>query len=211
MVLTRLYAITGMLCRILLVVLAILIGLYPAFYFIRDKFGFLGSKSQTLWSSITWSTAFYIHIIAGGLALLIGWIQFSRKVRQQRLQMHRNMGKLYVLLVWCSSVAGIYLGFYADGGIVAALGFICLGFVWFISTSIGYASIRKGQVIRHRQMMLYSYAACLAAVTLRLWLPALIPVFNDFTEAYRTVAWLSWVPNILVAYFLGRRMKKQAA
>jgi len=118
------------------------------------------------------------------------------------------MGKLYVLLVGCSAAAAVYLGFYADGGIAAALGFICLGLVWFSTTFIGYTSIRKGRVRRHRQMMFYSYAACLAAVTLRLWLPFLVSVFNDFTQAYNMVAWLCWVPNIIVAYFLGRRLKE---
>ncbi|GAB4428835.1 MAG: hypothetical protein OHK0039_47410 [Bacteroidia bacterium] len=44
-----------------------------------------------------------------------------------------------------------------------------------------------------------SYAACFAAVTLRLWLPILTALLGDFLPAYRIVAWLCWVPNLLVA------------
>ena len=52
--------------------------------------------------------------------------------------------------------------------------------------------------------MIYSYAACFAAVTLRLWLPLLVFLFGDFIKAYVLVSWLCWVPNIIVAYFIQR-------
>lgn len=55
--------------------------------------------------------------------------------------------------------------------------------------------------------MIYSYAACFAAVTLRIWLPLLTAAFlGDFIKAYTIVAWLCWVPNIIVAYFIVRRL-----
>jgi len=53
--------------------------------------------------------------------------------------------------------------------------------------------------------MIYSYAECFAAVTLRIWLPLLTLVLGEFLTAYRIVAWLCWVPNILFAYIWGRR------
>ena len=44
------------------------------------------------------------------------------------------------------------------------------------------------------------------AVTLRLWLPLLIAAHGgEFTPAYRWVAWLSWVPNLLWAEWIIRR------
>lgn len=46
--------------------------------------------------------------------------------------------------------------------------------------------------------MLYSYAACFGALTLRILLPMLIILFQDYIAAYRLVAWLCWVPNLLV-------------
>ncbi len=51
-------------------------------------------------------------------------------------------------------------------------------------------------------MMIYSYAACFAAVTLRLWLPMLTALFHDFKTAYRIVAWLCWLPNLAVARYI---------
>ena len=67
-------------------------------------------------------------------------------------------------------------------------------------------SIKEGNIKRHQKFMIYSYAACFAAVTLRIWLPALIAIYQDFIPAYRIVAWLCWVPNIMVAYFIVKRL-----
>jgi len=39
------------------------------------------------------------------------------------------------------------------------------------------------------------------AVTLRLWLPLLTIALGAFIPAYRIVAWLCWVPNMVFAYF----------
>jgi hypothetical protein len=55
--------------------------------------------------------------------------------------------------------------------------------------------------------MIYSYAACLAAVTLRLWLPVLSMTFQHFVTAYTIVAWLCWVPNIIVASIIASRIE----
>ncbi len=186
--------------RILLALSAILIGLYPAIYFIIDRnFGLLNSKPKELLSSIFWNVGFYTHIIAGGLALLIGWMQFNTRLRNKNLQLHRQVGKVYVVAVLLSAPAGFYIAFFATGGLVASTGFICLAVIWFYTTYRAYASIKNKQVVQHQKMMIYSYAACFAAVTLRIWLPLLSAMLGNFTKAYLIVAWLSWVPNLIVA------------
>jgi len=53
--------------------------------------------------------------------------------------------------------------------------------------------------------MVRSYALIFAAVTLRIELPLLTAAFHDFTPAYLVVAWLSWVPNLLVVEWYLRR------
>jgi len=86
-----------------MVVLAILIGLYPSIYFLIDRnFGLLSSKSNEILTSTIWNIAFYIHIILGGLALLIGWLQFNSKIRIKRVKLHRLIGKVYIVSVFFS-------------------------------------------------------------------------------------------------------------
>lgn len=186
---------------------AVLIGLYPAIYFIIDRnFGLLSSKPKELLESLIWNIGFYVHILLGGLALLIGWIQFSSKLRNKNLNLHKQLGKIYVIAVLLSSIAGFYIAFFATGGIVASIGFICLAVIWFYTTLIAYTSARNGQVDRHQKMMIYSYAACFAAVTLRIWFPLLNLIIGDFITAYIFVAWLCWVPNLIVANQIVKRV-----
>jgi len=193
--------------KIIIAVLAVQVGLYPCIYFfINRKFGLLGSKSDILLSNIFWNIGFYTHITMGGLALLIGWIQFNEKIREKKLKLHRRIGSLYVIAALLSSSAAIYIAWYATGGIIASLGFIFLGVIWFYTTLSAYVEIRNKQIINHQRMMTYSYAACFAAVTLRIYLPFLTLLFHDFTKAYLVVAWLCWIPNIIVAYFLNKQI-----
>ncbi len=194
---------------VLFALLAISVGLYPAIYFLIDReFGLLNSKDDELLRNVAWNVAFYTHIILGGLSLLIGWSQFISGIRNTRLSLHRTIGKIYVVAALLSALAGIYIGFFATGGLIASAGFISLGCIWFTTTFIAYSSIKKGDLTRHEIMMIFSYAACFAAVTLRVWLPLLIMLFQDFTPAYRIVAWLCWVPNLLVAFFVVRRIQR---
>ncbi len=190
-----------------LVLFAILIGFYPALYFLIDRnFGLLLSKPNELLTNLFWNIGFYTHIILGGLALLIGWIQFSSKFRNSNLNLHRLIGKIYIVAVLLSAIAGFYIAFFATGGIISSLGFICLAIIWFYSTLAAYLSIRKNQIVQHQKMMIYSYAACFAAVTLRIWLPMLSALIGDFVIAYRIVAWLCWIPNIVCANQIVRRV-----
>jgi len=186
--------------------LAIGVGLYPLLYFFVDrKFGLLASKSDELLADVFWNMGFYGHILLGGLALGIGWVQFSKKIRNANLARHRTLGKIYVIAVLISGSCGIFIAYNATGGIVTTLGFMGLGIVWLYATIKAYFAIRKGDVALHEDMMIYSYAACFAAVTLRVWLPLLTIALQDFTAAYRIVAWLCWVPNIIFAFFWVRR------
>jgi Predicted membrane protein (DUF2306) len=195
---------------ILFVALALIIGLYPGVYFIIDrKFGLLGSKSDSLLQGVPWNIGFYTHIILGGLALLTGWPQFLSGLRDRRPVMHRRMGLVYLVAVLGNSLAGIGIGFFVTGGLIAAAGFISLGVIWFTTTLLAFLAIRKGEVLRHQALMTYSYAATFAAVTLRVWLPILMKIFGGFETAYLIVAWLCWVPNLLVARWIVGRAERE--
>ncbi|MCP4974706.1 MAG: DUF2306 domain-containing protein, partial [Maribacter sp.] len=121
------------------------------------------------------------------------------------LKVHRNVGKVYIISVLISGLCGIYIALNATGGIIASLGFIGLGIVWLFTTLRAYIAVRNKDLTLHKGYMIYSYAACFAAVTLRIWLPLLNIVFDDFVVAYRIVAWLCWVPNMVFAFFWVRK------
>jgi len=124
--------------------LSTLIGLYPITYFLIDrKFGLLASKTAELLNDSLWNIAFYGHIILAGLALLIGWLQFSRKLRIRNIKLHRVIGKTYVISAIISGVCGLYIALFATGGIISTLGFFSLGIIWLITSILGFKAIKK--------------------------------------------------------------------
>ena len=77
-----------------------------------------------------------------------------------------------------------------------------LALCWMGATWVAYLQIRRGNVDVHRAWMVRSYALTLAAVTLRIEIPLFLLSGVSFEEAYPVIAWLCWVPNILVAEWL---------
>ena len=195
---------------VLFVFSAIAIGAYPAVYYFTDAIaenGLLSQKSVAVLQSGIWSTTFHTHIILGGIALLTGWSQFMSRFRAKNLALHRLLGKIYLLAVMLSGLAGFYMAIYAEGGIVAKLGFAGLAIAWLFTSTQAYTTIRKREVTAHRNWMVRSYALTFAAVTLRIWLPLFqFALGMEFFTAYVIIAWLCWVPNLIWAEWKVRRL-----
>lgn len=188
--------------------LSIVIGFYPVLYFLNDgPYGLLESKSAALLSNHFYNLTFYGHIALGGLALLIGWMQFSGPLRRRSIRLHRTIGKTYVLAVLISGICGAYIALHATGGIICVVGFASLALIWLLTTVLGFDAIRKQNIKLHQEFMIYSYAACFGAVTLRIWLPLLEILTGSFIDAYRIVSWLAWIPNLIVAHLIISKKK----
>ena len=108
-----------------------------------------------------------------GWHCLMGVRTSVQKLRNKKLAVHRPIGKMYAIAVLLSSIVGFYISFFATGGIIASFGFGCLAIVWYYTTMKTHLYIRNKELQQHQRMMIYSYAACFAAATLRIWLPLL--------------------------------------
>jgi len=199
---------------LLIIVLAIIIGLYPAIYYMFDMHnkGLLQTKPAALFKNEVWHLLFYTHITFGAFAMLFGWPQFVANFRNRNLRAHRFIGKIYLLSVLLSGVAGLYIAYYASGGLISQIGFGFLAVAWLFTGLNAYRSILKLDIIAHQNWMVRNYSLTFAAVTLRIWLPLLQFAFHfDFFFAYPIVAWLCWIPNLLVAELLIYRLNLNRA
>ncbi len=194
--------------RILLYFFAIVIGFYPILvFFMPEDQGLLGSKSSELLRDMIWRTGFYTHITLGGIALLSGVTQFNSRIRDRHLNRHRLLGKIYVVACLLSGLAGLYIAQFATGGWIARLGFTFLALAWIVTTWNAWRRILVRDTESHRRWMIRSYALTFAAVTLRLWIPMLTGAFGmEFIPAYQIIAWLCWVPNLIIVEWWIRRM-----
>lgn len=191
---------------------ALVIGCYPLAYLLFDMAqGLLSSKPPEVVNNTFWKIEFYQHILLGGVALITGWSQFSKTWRANYLTTHRTVGKIYLIAVLLSGTAGLYISFFATGGLISSFGFGSLAVGWLFTSVQAYRSIRKKEIEQHEQWMIRSYALTFAAVTLRIYLPTFQFAFGmNFIDAYRIIAWLCWVPNLLVAEWIVSTKRKHA-
>lgn len=144
------------------------------------------------------------HAVTAALALILGPFQFLRRKDGQRGRAHRVIGVAYVGLCLASAPAGLILAFGASAGPIAVGGFGFLAVAWFFFTAQGLRAVVEGRYDDHRRWMIRSYALTFAAVMLRLYLPLSMALGLDFMDSYRAIAWLCWVPNLLLAEMLLR-------
>lgn len=148
----------------------------------------------------THSLTVYTHIFASCVALLCGALQFSSQLRQRAPQVHRYLGRAYLLIgVLMGGIAGLVMAQTAYGGVVSRLGFSALALLWLYSGLRAYLAIRRGQIQQHQQWMLRNYALTCAAISLRIYLPLSMVIGLPFELAYPVIAWLCWVPNLIYA------------
>jgi uncharacterized membrane protein len=155
--------------------------------------------------------AVYLHIGLAPIALALMPFQFSANLRQRRPALHRWLGRGYALAILISGVAGLLLALGTEAGPIAGWGFGILAVLWLGVTARAVFLARAGRIAQHRRWMIRSAALTFAAVTLRLYLPVLALIFG-FETGYPLVAWLCWVPNLmLVEWWLARRPIRDAA
>lgn len=154
----------------------------------------------------------YGHVFAAAVALTLGPFQFSTTLRARHPALHRWSGWVYLVVgVLVGGLAGLYMAAHAFGGTVARLGFACLALGWLYTGLRAYLAIRARDLAAHRRWMVRNFALTFAAVTLRLWLPASVASGVAFELAYPAIAWLCWVPNLLVAEGLSNRARATQA
>jgi uncharacterized membrane protein len=108
------------------------------------------------------------HTLAGSLALLIGPINFSSRIRQRHLQLHRMLGRIYVISVFIGSFTGIALA----AGRPGLPGTSMQAAAWMVCTTAAVITARNRQITQHRQWMARSYAVTFTFVSsrvLNLW------------------------------------------
>ncbi len=153
------------------------------------------------------AVAVYLHVFGAAVALLLGPLQLWGRFRLARPRLHRRLGQAYLLCgVAIGGGAGLTLALSAHGGALARMGFGTLAVLWLLSGAMAMQRILAGDAPGHRRWMLRNYTLALAAVTLRLLLPALIAGGLAFEVAYPLVAWACWLPQwLLLESWLRRR------
>jgi Predicted membrane protein (DUF2306) len=150
-----------------------------------------------------WGLRFHITVMA--IAITVAPWQFARKLRDSFPIVHRTMGRIYLVTGFVGIGTGTAIALGSSQGLIAGTGFLCLGLAWLTVTAVAYRMILARDYEAHRRWMLRSFALIFGAVTLRLYMPISFALGFEFEQSYPIVAWLDWVPNIVLMEWWIRR------
>ena len=168
----------------------------------QKSIDFLATK-QNVYHIDYWRYSFYAHVFTSILVLPAGFTQFNKAFF--RGSWHRRLGMIYILtVIFISAPTGFLMGLHANGGLGAKASFVLLSSLWFGTTLAALLTAKRKRFAEHGEWMFYSYSLALSAISFRLL--ALSFDFFDILvpprEVYVTIAWLSWVPNIIITHLL---------
>lgn len=147
---------------------------------------------------------FPLHMIAGGLALLL--VPATLLLRK-RPRWHRRAGRITAAVVALAGLTAFPVALIAPVTRLSAWGFATQGAVWLVLLGLGLWNIRHGRIAAHRACMLLMAATTTGAVFFRIYL-ALFALYGDlrhYEAFYALDAWIAWtLPLAAMAIFLKR-------
>jgi uncharacterized membrane protein len=183
-------------------VLAVLVGVASLRYL---ALGPAAAPANVASNAFARSGVLVVHAGFASVALILGAFQLFPRFRARWPAWHRRAGTVYVVVCLIAGFAGLVLAAGTSSGPIAMAGFGLLAILWIFFTANAWRLARARDFVRHRRWMIRSYALTFAAVTLRLYLPAALMAQLDLLVSYRAIAFLCWVPNLIVAELWLRR------
>jgi uncharacterized membrane protein len=134
------------------------------------------------------------HAMFGAFALIAGTLQFSSRLRQRRADLHRLMGRSYVVAVYGAA----FTAFAISWNRPLMPGTLTQGLTWIVVTTVAWVLARGGHVAVHRQWVARSYAVTFTFVSLRVL--SIWPAFWNLSDAASVVVIIvTTLASVLVA------------
>lgn len=171
-----------------------------------SNYGFLKLKQKAI-ATGWYLPGYYAHVLISGIILVAGFFQLFPSSSHRFRRIHRALGYVYVMgILFFAAPGALVMSLFIGRGPWVLTSFLLQCALWFWFTAVAFNEIRKRNIAAHKRWMWRSYALTFAAITLRIYIFATSYKVNlNQSEAYATLAWLSWVPNLLfVEIFMNR-------
>ncbi|WP_049559346.1 DUF2306 domain-containing protein [Nonomuraea sp. SBT364] len=151
------------------------------------------------------------HILCAIAYSVLGAFQFVPRLR--RKGWHRRAGRLLVGCGMLAALTGLWMTLLSDrsgdGGLLFGLR-VVFGAAMAVSIVLGFAAIRRRDVVRHRAWMIRGYAIGVGAGTQAFTLGVWVGVAGTPGDVARALlVGAGWVINLLVAEWAIRRWRDQ--
>ena len=163
---------------------------------------FLLGRQAYFWGA--YGGAFYVHLVAGPLSLVLGTMLVSERLRRLAPAWHRRLGRVEaagVLLLLVPS--GLWMAYYAVSGAVAVVGLSALAIATAVCVFFGWRSAVRRDFTHHRHWMWRTFILLCSAVVIRTLGGLAAVVGSDALWVYPVSTWASWLVPLL-GFELGR-------
>ena len=145
-----------------------------------------------------------LHLLPGGIFLLLAPLQFSARLRRRHIRIHRWSGRLVIVTGIIGAVTGMYFGLLMPyGGWGEAVAIAIFGGLFLGAIVRGYVAIRSRQVTRHREWMIRVLALALAISVVRILMGvldyALTPAGFTPRQNFVLAVWAAWIISLAAA------------
>jgi hypothetical protein len=162
------------------------------------------------------------HIFTALIALVLGPLQFIPAIRTRR-QIHRTIGRLYLLAgVLPSALTAVPVAL-LSGRLITQIGLTIPAILWLLTGALAYRAARRHDYTHHQNWMMRNYALTFLAVTSRILVPLLLLAQIPFTTtSFGSIGdnapsmipigqALGWIVNLIAAETLIRRRQSRSA
>jgi hypothetical protein len=109
-----------------------------------------------------------LHIIPGALFMILGPLQFVRRIRSRHLQFHRWSGRIFVASSVVIGITALIMGVVMPiGGANETAATTFFGLIFLFAIGKAFIEIRRRDIARHREWMIRAFAIGLAIATIR--------------------------------------------
>ncbi len=144
-----------------------------------------------------------LHGFPGAIALFLGVFQFSSRIRQRHLQVHRLMGRIYVGSVAVSAPLAILVSIKLPIPTLL-MATVIQASAWVLTTATALYCVRSGRIQQHREWMTRSYPFAAVFVMGRaiLAIPAVarMGVLGVETTVWSAIAVACFLPSFLIEW-----------
>ncbi len=173
-------------------------GLYLAHIiepFVQPEFGEFDAGFAR-YSVLTW-----IHIVPGFLFMVLGPLQFVRRIRSRNIRLHRWSGRVFVASGMVIGVTALIMSFLMSiGGANETAATMFFAIIFLFALSKAFLHIRRREIAQHREWMIRAFAIGLAVATVR----PIVGMFFAFTnlsprEFFGIAFWLGFTLHLVLA------------
>jgi uncharacterized membrane protein len=142
-----------------------------------------------------------VHIVPGSLFMVLGPLQFVRRIRSRYISVHRWSGRVFVASGIIIGITALMMSFQmAIGGAneTAATTFFAVLFLFALGKA--FLHIRRREITPHREWMIRAFAIGLAVATVRPIVGLFFALSDLSPEEFFGIAfWLGFTLNLIAA------------